>query len=286
MLDFYSYEGLRNGATFIVDSATKTALEKSGYNDIVGRAVAITGNGQVGYGKDGDIPIGFVEQIESEYSGSDSLVVSVIWNMCREYVPVASAAAGDVLVCDGKGGLKKAESGASTAIVFSADGGYAAVYMGGIRSTGKAPDDGKPKISRYGFAHSAAEANSALSVKDAATDTFWVVFDTPVGENKYVIDVEIDGHKFTNEAAEIQPTWTKLYWKLGTSNTDTMFDKVDGKSASEFKDTWPTITGEATTATLSVKYKDGGSVKGADKKTFGNKEMSLDDTNKVDVTIE
>lgn len=113
MAEFYCYEGIRNGATFKVAAATKTAL---GTNpaDIVGKVVTLTGNYEVGYGSSGDRPLGFVEQVEKESTNSDTLVVSVVWNQSREDIPCAgSETAGAYLACDGTGGL--ALSGTSSA---------------------------------------------------------------------------------------------------------------------------------------------------------------------------
>lgn len=105
MAEFYCYEGIRNGATYKVAAATKTALAGK-TKDIVGKVVTLTGNYEVGYGSSGDRPLGFVEQIEKENVNSDDLVVSVVWNQCREDIPCAgSETAGAYLACDGTGGL-------------------------------------------------------------------------------------------------------------------------------------------------------------------------------------
>lgn len=113
MAEFYCYEGIRNGATYKVATATKTALG-SNVKDIVGKVVTITGNYEVGYGSSGDRPLGFVEQVEKESVNSDTLVVSVVWNQAREDIPCAgSETAGAYLACDGSGGL--ALSGTSSA---------------------------------------------------------------------------------------------------------------------------------------------------------------------------
>lgn len=113
MAEFYCYEGIRNGATFKVAAATKTALGAN-HADIVGKVVTLTGNYEVGYGSSGDRPLGFVEQVEKESTNSDTLVVSVVWNQSREDIPCAgSETAGAYLACDGTGGL--ALSGTSSA---------------------------------------------------------------------------------------------------------------------------------------------------------------------------
>lgn len=107
------YEGIRNGATFKVAAATKTALAGK-FSDIVGKVVTVTGNQEVGYGSSGDRPLGFVEQVEKYSTNDDTLVVSVVWNQAREDIACAgSETAGDYLACDGTGGL--ALSGTSSA---------------------------------------------------------------------------------------------------------------------------------------------------------------------------
>lgn len=111
--EFFCFEGILNGATYKVATATKTALGNN-VKDIVGKVVTITGNYEVGYGSSGDRPLGFVEQVEKESVNSDTLVVSVVWNQAREDIPCAgSETAGAYLACDGSGGL--ALSGTSSA---------------------------------------------------------------------------------------------------------------------------------------------------------------------------
>lgn len=105
MAEFYCYEGIRDVATFKVDSATKTAINANP-KSIVGKVVTLTGNYQVGYGSSGDIPLGFVEQVEKENTTSGELVVSVVWSQARENIACAgSETAGDYLACNGTGGL-------------------------------------------------------------------------------------------------------------------------------------------------------------------------------------
>lgn len=106
MSEFYSYEGLRDGGTFKVASATVTAIQDDP-NQIVGKVVAVTGDGEVGYGSPGDAPLGFVEVIEKEVTNSEDYVVSVLWHQVKEDVPCAgSETAGDWLACDGNGGVQ------------------------------------------------------------------------------------------------------------------------------------------------------------------------------------
>lgn len=123
MSEFYSYEGLRNGGTFLVDATTKTAIANSP-TDIVGKVVTLTGNHTVGYGSAKDNPLGFVEQVEKENNNSGNLVVSVVWNQSREDIACAGTeTAGAFAACNGSGGLQAAAAadGATSAKIWGAD---------------------------------------------------------------------------------------------------------------------------------------------------------------------
>lgn len=132
MYEFYSYEGIRNGATYLVDDTTKTALGADP-TQIVGKVVTLTGNYTVGYGSSGDTPLGFVEQIEKESTNSAKLVVSVVFNQSRELIPcVGSETAGSFASCDGQGGVKASTTVTNTRIWgVDADGKVATVYIHG-----------------------------------------------------------------------------------------------------------------------------------------------------------
>lgn len=120
MAEFYSYEGLRNGGTYKLNSTTVTAIKDSPM-DIVGKVVTVTGNYEVGYGSSGNRPLGFVEMVEKEANSSTDLVVSVVWNQSREGVTCSgSETAGDYLVCDGTGGLKSSTT-ASNAVAYGVE---------------------------------------------------------------------------------------------------------------------------------------------------------------------
>lgn len=113
MAEFYSYEELKNGGTFKVDSSTMSTIGKN-YTALCGKVVTLTGNYEVGYGSDGNNPLGFVEQVEFEANDPSVLVCSVVWNTSREDITCDSGdAAGDWLACDGSGGLKKSETATS-----------------------------------------------------------------------------------------------------------------------------------------------------------------------------
>ena len=129
MNDFYCWEGIRNGATWVLDETTKTAIQ-SDPKQIIGKVVTATGNGEVGYGSSGKNPLGFVEMVEKELTNSERLVVSVVFNQARENITCAGAAAGDFLACDGTGGLTKSSS-ATSAKAYSVGDGKAIVYIHG-----------------------------------------------------------------------------------------------------------------------------------------------------------
>ncbi len=132
MAEFYCYEGIRNGATFKVAEATKTALADK-YSDIVGKVVTLTGNQEVGYGSAGDEPLGFVEQVEKESTNRDILVVSVVWNQAREDIPCAGSETVPTFVaCDGNGGLKAATNPTSAKLyAVDSENSTCTVYIHG-----------------------------------------------------------------------------------------------------------------------------------------------------------
>lgn len=106
MSEFYCYEGIRDNATFKLDSDTTTTI-KDNPKDILGKIVTLTGNGEVGYGASGDAPLGVVAQVEYENNANkDIFVVSVRFNRTAVDVPCAgSETAGAYAACDGKGGI-------------------------------------------------------------------------------------------------------------------------------------------------------------------------------------
>lgn len=132
MSEFYSYEGLRNGGTFLLDDTTKNAI-KSDPKQIIGKVVALTANYTAGYGTSGATPLGFVEMVEKESTGSDKFVVSVVWNQSREFVECAgSETAGSFASCDGNGGIVKSTNPTNSRIWgVDAEGQVATVYIHG-----------------------------------------------------------------------------------------------------------------------------------------------------------
>lgn len=129
MAETYSFEELKNGGTFKLDTTTATAI-KDNPASFVGKVVTITGNYTVGYGSSGDNPLGFVGQVEKESTNSTTYVVSVLWNVSHEDIDCAGTeTAGAYLACNGTGGL--ALSGTASAPVVSSAKAY------GVDATGK-----------------------------------------------------------------------------------------------------------------------------------------------------
>ncbi len=100
------YEGIVNGATYLLDDATIEAI-KGDEKKIERKVVTVTENFKVGFGSAGDNPRGFVLQIEPRKSGSDEICVSVIWNKELEDIPcTGSENVKQWVACDGNGGLQ------------------------------------------------------------------------------------------------------------------------------------------------------------------------------------
>lgn len=101
-----SFNGLENSGTFKVASATKSTIQ-SDPKQIIGKVVALTGNGEVGYGAAAAEPFGVVEQVEYFSTNDDDFVVTVAWGQTFEDIKCAGTEnAGGFLACDGTGGVK------------------------------------------------------------------------------------------------------------------------------------------------------------------------------------
>lgn len=102
----YSFEGLRTSGTFKVDSTTKGVIQ-SDPQQIIGKVVTITGDGEAGYGSADDEPLGVATQIEKECTNSEDFVITVAWGQTFENIPSAgSENAGEFLACNGDGTVK------------------------------------------------------------------------------------------------------------------------------------------------------------------------------------
>lgn len=129
-----SFNRLMDGGTFLLDSTTVTAI-KSDVNDILNKAVTITGNGTVGYGDSGDTIVGIVSKIEKEDNSSNNYVVTVEWTGTFENIPATGVVAGDKVNVNGAGGLAKEVATGSTpsvgvrGIVVSFDTDHATILL-------------------------------------------------------------------------------------------------------------------------------------------------------------
>lgn len=125
------HEGIRNGSTFYLDTATQTAI-KDDPNSISGKVVTITGNNEVGYGTSGDAPLGFVVIPENYQTNSTKWVVGVQWNQAREDIACTGVSAGNYLAVNGTGGFAKSTTATNAkAYTVSTDGKTCAAYIGG-----------------------------------------------------------------------------------------------------------------------------------------------------------
>lgn len=105
MATFFSYQKLQDGGTFILDEATKKAIENDPLQ-IRGKVVTLTDDYTVGFGSSGKDPLGFVESVEPITNFNVPWVVAVIWNWSQEQIDCAgSETAGAYAACDGKGGI-------------------------------------------------------------------------------------------------------------------------------------------------------------------------------------
>ena len=120
-----NFVGLKDGGTFRVGATMKAAIA-SDLAKGVGKVVTLTGDGEVDYGTEGKFVFGVVDMVEKEDSNGDNLVATVLWNRTFDGIKGEGAeTAGDPLVVDGKGGVKKATEvtdTALTAFVISGEG--------------------------------------------------------------------------------------------------------------------------------------------------------------------
>lgn len=101
-----NFNGLRTSGTFHLASATKSTIQADP-KQIIGKVVAITGNGEVGYGTAADEPFGVVTAIEPVVGGAGGFVVTVQWGQTFEGIACAGTEnAGECLACNGTGGVQ------------------------------------------------------------------------------------------------------------------------------------------------------------------------------------
>lgn len=107
-------------ATFAVDEATKTAIGTN-YDGAVGKAVTITGDGEVGYGESGDALFGVLQQVESDGYATVQ-VKGFAENVSMTDTTEDKPAVGAAVCVDGSGSIVKvAEGKEGKGIVISVD---------------------------------------------------------------------------------------------------------------------------------------------------------------------
>lgn len=123
-----SFNRLMTDGTFVLNTTTVGKLNGD-LSAVVGKAVTITGNGEVGYGTTGKPLEGIVLKAEYADQGKTEVVVTVAWQGTFEDITATGVAAGDQVTVNGSGGLAKLESGTGRASVISFSSGKATIKM-------------------------------------------------------------------------------------------------------------------------------------------------------------
>lgn len=123
-----SFNRLMTDGTFVLDTTTVGKL-KGDLSAVVGKAVTITGNGEVGYGATGNPLEGIVLKAEYADQGKTEVVVTVAWQGTFEDIPATGVVAGDQVTVDGAGGLAKLEAGTGRASVIGFNTDKATIKM-------------------------------------------------------------------------------------------------------------------------------------------------------------
>lgn len=113
-IEFEGIGALR--ATFKAHSGIQSIVAASGVAAVEGKAVTVTGNGEMGFGSAGDPLRGIVEKYE------DDGYMTVQVKGFKEGIPGVSVTANDFLCVDGNGAVSKVASGnAGPAYAVSVD---------------------------------------------------------------------------------------------------------------------------------------------------------------------
>ncbi len=123
-----SFNRLMTDGTFVLDTTTVGKL-KGDLSAVVGKAVTITGNCEVGYGTTGKPLEGIVLKAEYTDQGKTEVVVTVAWQGTFEDIPATGVVAGDQVTVDGAGGLAKLETGTGRASVIGFNTDKATIKM-------------------------------------------------------------------------------------------------------------------------------------------------------------
>ncbi len=115
-----SFEGIGfKAATFKLSAATKAIATASGASYVEGKAVAITGNQEVGFGSNGNPFFGIIDKYE------DDGYVTVQFEGYKENVPAVSGsvptAGTRTLVVNGAGAVRSSGSAPTRGTVIEAD---------------------------------------------------------------------------------------------------------------------------------------------------------------------
>lgn len=116
-----SFNGIGElNATFALDEATMTAIGEKIY-EAVGKVVALTGDGEVGFGKSGDAVFGVLQQVESD--GFATVQVKGFAEGVSMTTTAANKPAVGASVCvDGSGNITKVGAdGVGSGIVISVE---------------------------------------------------------------------------------------------------------------------------------------------------------------------
>lgn len=123
-----SFNRLMTDGTFVLNTTTVGKLNGD-LSAVVGKAVTITGNGEVGYGTTGKPLEGIVLKAEYADQGKTEVVVTVAWQGTFEDIPATGVVAGDQVTVDGAGGLAKLEAGTGRASVIGFNTDKATIKM-------------------------------------------------------------------------------------------------------------------------------------------------------------
>ena len=122
------FKRIMNSGTYYLDQTTTTAIDGD-LNALVGKAVALVGNEEVGYGTADKPLLGFIMTADYEDQGSEKIVVTVESRGGFEGVAATGVVAGDGVTVNGSGGVQKATAGLARGIVIAFEDSKAKIFM-------------------------------------------------------------------------------------------------------------------------------------------------------------
>lgn len=123
-----SFKRIINSGTYYIDQTTTTAINGD-LNALVGKAVTITGNQEVGYGTADQPILGIVMTAAYEDQGSEKIVVTVESRGGFEGIAASGITAGAGVTVNGTGGVQTAETGLVRAVAIAFDTDKATIFM-------------------------------------------------------------------------------------------------------------------------------------------------------------